>query len=138
MKPAILLALLAATVATAQPVDVKDELWYPTNPPKKVYPAKDTSAPEQKAPDTAPEGIPHQGAGNTTSSPEDMFLAAYQRITAAQKNITAKEYDLARKGLTQALTGLDDLSKRYPQWQPQIVKFRSESTQKLLSTLPTK
>lgn len=138
MKPAILLPLLAATIATAQPIDVKDELWYPTNPPRKVSPDTQAPAPAQKASADTSANITSQGSGNITRSPEDIFLAAYQEVTKAQKSITAKDYDEARKDLTRAITGLDELGKLYPQWQPQIVKFRTESTQKLLASLPSK
>ncbi len=134
MKITLLLSLLAATVAAAQPIDAKGELWYPTNPPRKVDPGAQTPSPAQKAPtDTAA-----QGKGNTIQSPEDMFLSAYRQVTMANKSIAETDYDQARKSLTQALTSLEQLGKLYPQWQPQIVKFRLDSTQKLLSSLPSK
>jgi len=138
MKAVLLISLLVLETASAQPIDVRDELWHPTNPPKKVFRDKQEQSEIQKKSQDALLKALREQASEQKRSPEDLFLEAYKMIQMAEKKIQSKEYSPAKDSLTQAITTLSDLHNQFPEWGEEIVRYRVELAQSLLTSLPAK
>ena len=138
MKAAFLLLLFAVAPASTQPIDARDELWNPTNPPKKASQSQQDQAEIQKKSQDALLKALREHAAKPERSPENLFLDAYKMIQVAQQNIQSKEYSSAKERLTQATTTLSDLHNQYPEWGKEIVRYRVELAQSLLTSLPIK
>jgi hypothetical protein len=138
MKTTIFISLLSTTLASAQPLDWKDEAWHPTNPPKKIYPTSQEQDNRLKKSNQMLVEALRQKDSKSAKAPEDAFLTAYRLIQSAEKNIQNKEYGPAKENLSQAINDLESLRKQYPEWGKNIVKYRSDYAQTLLGALPTK
>jgi hypothetical protein len=138
MKTAFFISLVALATASAQPIDVRDELWYPTNPPKKAFQDKQEQSEIQKKSQDALLKALRDQAARQNRSPEDLFLEAYKAIQVGQKNIQNKEYSPAKENLTQAITTLSNLQNQFPEWGEEIVRYRVDIAQSLLTSLPSK
>lgn len=138
MKTTLFISLLIVSAAAARPLDWKDDAWYPTNPPKKVYPGNQEQNEIQKKSNQMLVDALRQQESKSTKTPEDAFLAAYRLIQTARKNIQSKEYAPAKENLSQAISRLEDLRKQYPEWGNEIVKYRFDYAQSLLAAMPSK
>ena len=138
MKTTLFIPLLIVGVAAAQPIDWKDDAWYPTNPPKKAYSSKQEENNIQKKSVKMLVDALRQRESQASKTPEDSFLSAYKLIQTAEKDIQSKEYVLAKENLSQAVNCLEDLRKQYPEWGKEIVEYRFDYAQSLLAALPGK
>jgi len=129
MRIVILTLLLVISTSAAQPIDARGDLWYPTNPPKKVSPDN-----EKEAGDALMKALRNRVEGKI--SPDESFLRAYKTIQVAQNNIKNKEYAQAKDDLTRAISILSDLQTQSPQWGSEIVKYRIDFANSLLASLP--
>jgi len=129
MRIVILKLLLVISTSAAQPIGARDELWHPTNPPKKVSPGN-----EKAAGDALMKAQRNQVEGKI--SPDESFLRAYKTIQVAQENVKNKEYAKAKDNLTRAISILSDLRTQSPQWAGEIVKYRIDFANSLLASLP--
>lgn len=130
MKTTLTLLLLSIASTFAQPLDWRDNLVYPTNPPR--------SAVQRENPELKKELLEalRQDAASKNISPEDRFLEAYKtaqeglQYSRDENSQKARELFLGSKELLHALR------KENPDWQPAIIEYRLKYLQTLIDQLP--
>lgn len=130
MKRLLLIPLVLATSLNAQPIDWRDNLVYPTNPPQ-------TAVPRSNA-DVQSKVLAALRAKTTQKpdSPEERFLEAYKTTQSGKKYSENQDQQKARECYLKALDNLRNISKEHSDWQPKVVQYRTEYVQKLLTNLP--
>lgn len=123
---------MATVTLSAQPLEIKDGLWYPTNPPTKAFLDQQTS---DKFLETMRGITPPKKPDQAAPSPDDAFLKAYSLIRIARESLAENHRDVAKISLQTALSVLSSIQKESPQWGQEIVKDHIELAQNLLATV---
>lgn len=129
--PASLVAMVTV-IASAQPLTIKEGLWYATHPPIKVFP-DDEQAFDDALKDFWTK-IPDKESEKAIPSADKDFLKAYSLIKVARQSLAENHRDVAKVSLQTALNVLSAIKKKSPQWGQEIVKDHIELAQSLLAT----
>ena len=129
MKTTLILSTIFTACLNAQPLDWRDNLVYPTNPPK--------DAVQRENPEIKQKVIPalKTQSAQESKSPDDQFLEAYKIAQQGLSFSQNSKPDKAREMFLSARELLNGLTKQYPEWQPSVVKYRLDYLQKLLDGL---
>jgi hypothetical protein len=121
--------MVSTAIANAQPLDVRGNLIYPTNPPR--------DAVERENPELTQKVIDALKTQSVSSSkdPRSRFLEAYRMTQQGLSFIQNANPDKAREMYLSATETLKGLTREYPDWQPSVVKYRLDYLQRQLNAL---
>jgi hypothetical protein len=71
----------------------------------------------------------------TDDSPQTMYLQIYAEIQEAHRHLQAREVGKARHLYENALGGLEEIGKKYPDWEPTIIRYRIKYLEEKLSEI---
>jgi hypothetical protein len=71
----------------------------------------------------------------TDDSPQNMYLQIYAEIQEADRHLQAREMGKARHLYEKALGGLEEIGKKYPDWEPTIIRYRIKYLEEKLSEI---
>ena len=71
----------------------------------------------------------------TDNSPQNMYLQIYAEIQEADRHLQAREMGKARHLYENALGGLEEIGKKYPDWEPTIIRYRIKYLEEKLSEI---
>jgi tetratricopeptide (TPR) repeat protein len=77
------------------------------------------------------------GAALHAAGPEEDYVRIYNQIQDADRLAQNQRLDQARTTYLEAQTRLGDLSRQYPDWNPNIIRFRLGYISRKLAALPT-
>ncbi|MDD4932685.1 MAG: tetratricopeptide repeat protein [Methylacidiphilaceae bacterium] len=63
-------------------------------------------------------------ARGAPTAPQDRFLEAYVSLRDADRLAARKDYAGASRGYQQALSQLSEIRRRYPDWEPAVIRYR--------------
>ncbi|VVM05363.1 hypothetical protein MAMT_00615 [Methylacidimicrobium tartarophylax] len=78
------------------------------------------------------------GARAASTSPQDRFLEAYVSLRDADRLAARKDYAGASRGYQQALSQLSEIRRRYPDWEPAVIRYRLRYTTERLDAVGKK
>lgn len=125
LKP-LFLYLISISVVLAQPIDARNELIYPVNPPKMVFPQPGMEG-NVRIVRTAPL------VGTVSSF--DAFLRAYKKYQEGERLKSMQKTEAATYCFAEALSELIALQKSDKDFQPKIVANQLNKTKEHLSEL---
>lgn len=130
----LFLSFIAAVpvAAIAQPIDARDHLIYPVNPPRPVERQISPMTEEIKM-KLIEEYRKKRIYENLLSedSASDIFLRAYKMFQEAEI-LNQKDPDKAKFLFAEVLSDLIALKKSFPEWQSEVVDYRIEKVKSIL------
>jgi len=131
MKRVLLCATLITHSLLAEPIDWRDNLIYPVNPPRSVTPDK---SPGMSA--IVLDALENTNKGEQKYTPVEEYISAYKAALEGRSFADRRNYDQARKQYREAIYRLNLIKKTQPDWNPQLVEFRLAFVYKLLLDIP--
>ena len=71
----------------------------------------------------------------TDDSPQNKYLQVYVKIQEADRHLQAREMGKARHLYENALGELEEIGKKYPDWEPTIIRYRIKYLEEKLSEI---
>jgi len=71
----------------------------------------------------------------TDDSPQNKYLQIYAKIQEADRHLQSREMGKAQHLYENALDGLEEIEKRYPDWEPSIIRYRIKYLEEKLSEI---
>ncbi|MFZ5805597.1 MAG: hypothetical protein ACOY3I_00100 [Verrucomicrobiota bacterium] len=72
------------------------------------------------------------------NEPRTIYREIYAQISAAENNASGGDFNNALKNYQEVLFHLENFQKQYPDWEPDIVKFRVQYTKNQIQQIQTK